>query len=376
MRGEIDLEILRFSVEELLGSHLAIGRTWFSRELRYDPQQHVLWRACDFQAYLALYHVKASLRHRLQTTINLFLNGKGLNFFIEPTDDIDGLVIYLRDSVVVTVCTSLCIAAKVLRKEANQKDVVRKECMAYNLLPEFVPSILDYNLATQPGHLDYVVSRFAPNTCPVTPKEWHTVLPKLFDALFICYQRSDFKKITVIELINHALDMLEKYKEPSEFFELCSGIIHDVCNVCATFEDAQLWQTFVHGDLTWDCVHRDGDTISIIDWGNSGYKNVFFDLFIQEFYRATPDFWRNVLTADSFDFLYKYFFGAFHTFYQNLTERIDADFSLFNVKANLLISLLEKSVDSFLRYRVVNEVEGSKFCQHIRGIVDLLKIAY
>jgi hypothetical protein len=299
-----------------------------------------------------------------------------LGLFIEPKKEIQGLVIYPRDSVIVTVAKSQGVATKVLRKTANQKDVIENERQAYRLLPEFVPAIVEYQNAAQPESFDYIISRFVANSYPVTPGEWHTVLPTVMQALLLCYERAGFRRITVTEVVEQAVGTLEKHREQSEFFELCRRVIQDINRVCVRFRDAKLLTTFVHGDVTWDAIHRSGDSIKIIDWGNAGYRSVFYDLFIQEFYRANSKFWRNLLGAKSCDFFSSYFFGAFDPFYRGITTRTSTSFSLFDIKANLIVCLLENAVDNFVRYRVVDELEGIEFFRHIERIKDFLCAAY
>ena len=377
LREYMDKEIIQFSIEHLLKCNLSEEPLWFGKDLRFDVQKQAAWRASDYEAYLITYPTKRSTRRWILTITNLLITGKRLRLFIEPNNEIQGLVIYPRDSVIVTVAKSLGVAAKVLRKTANQKDVIKKECLAYRLLPEFVPSVVEYRNAAQPESFDYVVSQFAANTHPVTHGEWSNFLPTVIDALLLCYERAGFKQINVIDVMDSAIETVEKHSEQSEFSELCRGVVQGIHDVCAQFQDdATLLTTFVHGDVTWDCIHRSGDSIKIIDWGNAGYRSVFYDLFIQEFYQANPKFWGNLLKVDSYDFFSDYFFGAFNSFYRGLTALTSVSFSLFDIKANLLVSLLENATDNFLRYRVVDELEGIEFFRHIKKIKDFLCAAY
>ncbi len=376
LREYIDQEIIQFSIQDLLRCKLSEEPLWLGKDLRFAIQKQAAWRASDFEAYRIIYPTKRFAGHQILTIANLLLTGKRLRLFIEPKNDIQGLVIYPRDSVIVTVAKSLGVAVKVLRKITNQTDVIEKESMAYKLLPEFVPSIIEYRDAAQPESFNYVVSQFAANTYPVTAEEWHTVFPTVMHALLLCYERAGFRQTNVNDVTERAVKTLEKYGGQSEFFELSRRIIQNIHDVCTQFQDAKLLTTFVHGDTTRACIHRDGDSIKIIDWGSAGYRSVFYDLFTQEFYRATPKFWGNLLRVDSYALLSDHFFGAFDSFYRGLKARTGTDFSLSDIKTNLLVSLLEKSVDSLLRYRVVNELEGIEFFRHIEKIESVLCAAY
>lgn len=372
LRNCIDQEIIRFSIETLLGSSLSKEPLSFDRELRFDRQKQVAWRAGDYEAYRIIYPTKRYAGHRLLTTTTFLLTGKKLGLFIQPKNEMHGFVIYLRDSVVVTVAKSLGVAIKVLRKTANQKDIIKNERQAYMLLPEFVPAIVKYQNAAQLEPFDYVVSRFVENSHPVTSEEWSTVFPAVMQALLLCYERAGFKRISVDEVVVQVAGILEKHQGHSEFFELCRKVIQNINRVCLRFRDAKLFTTFVHGDVTWDAIHRNGDSIKIIDWGNAGYKSVFYDLFVQEFYRADSKFWGNFFEAKSHDFFSSYFFGAFDTFYRGLTTRMSTSFSLYDIKANLCVSLLQNAIDNFLRYRVVDELEGVEFFRLIEKVGEFL----
>lgn len=359
-----------------MGCNLCEEPLGFSRELRFDTPKQVVWRASDYEAYLINYPNKRSNWHRMLTIANLLRKGERQGMFIEPKNEVQGLVIYPRDSVIVTIAQSLGVAAKVLRKTTNQRDIVKKECLACKLLPDFVPAILAYQNTAQPGSFDYVISQFVANTNPVTPSEWHIVLPAIVDALLICYERAGFRRINVTDIIEQAVDTLEKHHDQSEFSELCREVIQDINRICECYKDAKLLTTFVHGDVTWDAIHRSGDSIKIIDWGNAGYRSVFYDLFIQEFYQANPKFWGNLLNVKSYDFFSDYFFGVFDSFYRGITTRTGISFSLFDIKANLIVSLLVNALDNFLRYRAVDELEGIEFFRHIKKSKDFLCAAY
>lgn len=376
LRECIDQEIVRFSIKDLLGCSLNEKPLSFDKNLRFDTQKQAVWRASDHEAYQVICPTKGSAWHRMFATANLLLKGEGTGLFIDPKNDIQGLVIYPRDAVIVTVAKSIGVAAKVLRKTSSQKNVIENERTAYQLLPEFVPAIIRCQNDAKSDSFDYVVSKFVPNNHPVSKEEWHIVFPAVAQALLLCYERAGFRRISVTEIMERAEGTLEKHREESEFYQLCQSVIHDINGICIRFSDANLLNTFSHGDLTWDAIHRSGDSLNIIDWGNAGYRSVFYDLFIQEFYSANPRFWRNLLDAKSLDFFSSFFYGTFDLYYQGLIARTRTDLSLFDIKANLIICLLENAVDNFVRYRVVDEQEGMEFFGHIEKIKDFLCAAY
>lgn len=285
-----------------------------------------------------------------------------------------GFVVYPRDSVIVVVAKCLGVVVKVLRKINNQRDLIEKERTAYKLLPEFVPRILDYKDEAENSSFNYVLSEFIENIYPLSRKEWQTFFPTLVPILMLCYKRVGFKEKKIVDVIDFVNYTLEKYEDKeSKFYNFAKRIIENICNICQQFKNAELLTTFVHGDLTKDCIHRNIESFKIIDWGNAGYRSVFYDLFIQEFYQVNSKFWGNLLKADSCNFFSNHFFGAFDSFCRNLKTQTNVDFSLFDIKANLLVSLLEKSVASLFRYKVINELEGMEFFRHIEKIERVLK---
>jgi len=375
LRRYVDQEIIRFCIQSLWGHDICERLLEFGKELIFDAQKQVAWRAEDLEAYSIIYPGKRFALHRILKIANLFFRGENLGLMIEPKDDIKGLVVYPRDSVIVVAAKSLGVVTKIIRKTSNQKDIVKKECLAHKLLPEFVPAIVKYQgnqNSSRVTSFDYVTSEFAENNFPVRDSQWHTVLPDVMDALLLCYERAGFRQTNITNVMDYAVETTEKHNGESEFSRLSRRIIQNILDICTQFREAKLLTTFVHGDVTPACVHGNGDSIKIIDWGSAGYRSVFYDLFTQEFYRASPKFWGNLLKADSNDFFSGHFFGAFNSFYNNLKAKTGTDFSFFDIKANLLVSLLAKSVNSLLRYRVVNEQEGIEFFRHIERIESVL----
>lgn len=376
LRNCIDHNIVKFSLDNLLGCSLIEEPLFFDEGLRFDNRKQVVWRASDYEAYRIIYPINKYVGHRILTTTKFLFTGDKTGLFIRPKYEIKGLVIFPRDSVIVTVAKSLGVAIKVLRKNANQKNVIKNECKAYKLLPEFVPAVLNYQDSCQLESFDFVISQFVANSSPVKHEEWQYILPTVMQALLLSYERGGFKRIKVTEVIEQARNTLEINREQTEFFYLCQNVIQDLSEICMRYRDAKLMTAFVHGDVTCDAIHRNGNSIKIIDWGNAGFRSVFYDLFIQEFYRADSKFWRNILQAESNEFFSDYFFGIFDSFYKEISTLTCTNFSLADIKGNLVVSLLQNAIDNFERYRTIDELEGIEFFQHINKIKNYICVVY
>ena len=328
-----------------------------------------MWRASDTEAYQIAFPGRSSRSlHRIISTARLLSVGQASGLYVSPATPCSGLVVHPRDSVIVIVMKSEEAVAKVSRPEANQKDVMDNERLAYRLLPEYVPAVIDTGGASEPGRFDYVVSEFAPNTHPISSEEWATVFHQVLEALITCYDRAGYHSVPAADLLDDADKAIKAAGDGTEFGALARDVTESILEVAYEYRDEQIATTFVHGDMTRDNVYRSERGTKIIDWGSSGYKLALYDLMIQEFYTASPRFWMGVRTAPRVEWFDNHFFGGLPPFLEGMRQRAGVQFSLSDIKANMVLSLLQKTTESVHRYRVVNEAEGVEFFTHIDKI--------
>ena len=372
-RDAVEVEIVRFAIERALKTPVSQrgGMLSWADALRWDPDLQAMWRAGDRTAQALLYPSESTHGQRFTRMMRHVRRGPRTALCVRANQGVQGLVVFQRDCSVVAVAQSLGRVAKVMRRAAGGLGMIEKEVRAHRLLPEHTPAVIEHAANAPTGGFPYLVSEYVGDDEPVTPRQWPRVLPEALDVLFVCYRRAGLETAALGEALEDAVMYLEPDR-PGAFDARCRRVIERLADVCRALGDQRIIRTTVHGDLTPENVRRGGGALKLIDWSNGGRRCAWHDLFIQEFYRADPAFWGGLLTSRDADWFDSFFFGAFRYFAQRLETLSGSRFSLEEVRANLVLCLLETAVANYERYRVVDPVEGAEFFEHIEACVEAL----
>ncbi|MBU0638089.1 MAG: hypothetical protein KKB50_04430 [Planctomycetes bacterium] len=365
-RDLADRAAMQFALERLHACPPTARAGWLPwvPELRWDARIQAAWRPGDRAAQSLLYPTESSVRQRLARHLSHLRGGHRLS--IPAAHDVadGGLVVFQRDCTVVAVAPGRGVVAKVVRRDARGLPIVARETRAAKLLPEYVPAILEHDAPEHAAAFPFVLAEYAPNENPVTREEWPAVLPGVLEILLTGYERAGFVEESLRPAVERT--MAQGQTPGGSAFDLrCRRTIDQIGRACGAAGDPPLLSTTVHGDLTWNNVHRTGNGLKLIDWANGGRRNVFFDLFMQEFYRGEAEFWSELPRARSLEWFERYFFGAFLRFRAGLERLCGRVLSVDEIRAQLVFCLLEMAVENYRRYSAVDEVEGEEFFRHI-----------
>jgi hypothetical protein len=343
----------------------------------FDDAVHACWSRSDplsmqvlveqneaaLQPLLAVRHyARCLLSSRLFTPL----------FNLSPTS-CEGLVIYPRDAAIVIVSLRAQEVWKVAKYDCAVPQIIQNEIVVNSCGASFVPRLLDWEMPGN-GNPGYVLRRYVKNVRPVTWGQWPAVLSELLQPLFELYEAMGVT-VTPAQQYLELLDserraLLTECSSPLVSFagSLLEILFTAAHTLLATLGQVRVSRVFAHGDFSPVNARRTGPAIQMIDWGNSGWHNCLYDLFMQELFHQPSEFWPRFPNCSFADYE-QAFHGWALAFLPAIEELLDCRFTAAELNFNLVCCCIEKVLQSAQRYRVKFEARGFESLSKVQRVL-------
>lgn len=218
-------------------------------------------------------------------------------------------------------------------------------------LNSIFPELLDNGVIGE-GEYHFIKIPFFENNNPIQKNEWGDILRSVITKPLIeFYAHTGIDRVPAELYIN---ELAEKAREKNLYRRYHKEFI--ILEKLIERYDPKVYTTFVHGDLTWFNTHRDKSKVKVIDWEGCRRDNLLYDLFYQERWHITIDYWESVHSPVRFR--ENISFGWSRTFVETLRENTGIELTAADIAFNFMgclidrLLLTEKKDDVAQRIRV------------------------
>ncbi|MBC8432923.1 MAG: hypothetical protein H8D96_13515 [Desulfobacterales bacterium] len=242
---------------------------------------------------------------------------------------------------------------KILTPIEAEPDFLDIEEKVFHAIPKHVPAIIKSGVLQ--NNYFYIVWKYLKPTAPISFYNWSQYTPDIIDIMFQQYAAMGVIKKSCEEYLTELERKLFTCKQKSFLVEIneIKDRIHTLLKLYEyDSKNETLFMLHCHGDLVPNNVLSVKGKLYLFDWSLGGWLNAFYDLMIQEFYRADSIFWKRFKMISKFELIEnQYLLGWGKPFIDRLEALLETELSIQQIKMGCLISLLEKSVNSFCRYQ-------------------------
>lgn len=346
----------------------------------YDYDQKAFWSFDDPLSLKVLNEQRSQHLNIMRLGFKYLLKLKNKNilhpsFYIHPKTRGGTVIFPSYDSLTAVVLKDSCVY-KVSKGDNNVNKRIYHEVVAFQHAPSLCPEIYDYCISDDKSAVDYIITDYVSNNKPIKWKEWPTVLRSLEASLIEFYQSYGIEIVTVTK---YFLDLCSKIKKnkgdfsDSTFISLSEDLLDKLVFIVTSclekykgINTIALTQT--HGDITPDNVRRSKRGLYLIDWGNAGKRNIFYDLFIQEYHRKNSLFWR-LFPASNLEEYKPFFYGWSNSFLSNSAILSSGPLTaeLFNIC--ILLCFIEKVLLLIKKHKYQDDVVNLSSIEHVSSLL-------
>jgi hypothetical protein len=255
----------------------------------FDNTAQVICRKADLLVPLAISDHGSKIRE-LRSIVGYYLlksrqTGRDARLFHVPQYVWNGTVLHPRDNMLVVVQRRPRMVWKVLNRDSTQPEIIARELEALRFFGGLVPPVYEFSFSLG---LPYLKQEFALNTQPVSIADFPEVLRRLTASLVSGYVRAGINSIPVESwLASFRANMGAHVQGSCEFQNsveaLSIRVERHLAAILSERPGLTVYSSFAHGDITPRNIRRHKDQLKLIDWGNAGYRNILFDVFMADF---------------------------------------------------------------------------------------------